>query len=121
LADSVAKVKNAVRSISRKSTKRAIIADRRIPQNEAAQLRPVGYLIHGLRVSSILICHLPKPAKQVLFVGFTDLEIGSAAKRYRTSMAKYFPKPLRKIKRQCHETSNFGHNDPRGRASKLLD
>jgi hypothetical protein len=38
---------------------------------------------------------LPKSAKQLLIVEFADLEIGSAAERYRTSMAKYLPKPLR--------------------------
>ena len=66
----------------------------------------------------------------MLIVEFADLEIGSAAERYRTSMAKYLPKPLRtlyrggraravngftgsnaaliiEIKRQCHETSDF--------------
>jgi hypothetical protein len=31
----------------------------------------------------------------MLIVEFADLEIGSAAERYRTSMAKYLPKPLR--------------------------
>jgi hypothetical protein len=58
-------------------------------------------------------------------VELTDLEIGRAAERYRTGMAKYLPKPLRtlyrggraravngftssnaaiiEIKRQCHE------------------
>jgi len=68
----------------------------------------------------------------MLIVEFSDLEIGGAAERYRTSMAKYLPKPLRtlyrggraragngftssnaaviiKIKRQCHEKSDFGH------------
>jgi hypothetical protein len=86
----------------------------------------------GLRGSSILVCHLPKSAKQMLIVEFADLEIGSAAERYRTSMAKYLPKPLRtlyrggraravngftssnaaviiEIKRQCHEKGDFGH------------
>jgi hypothetical protein len=32
-------------------------------------------------------------------VEFTDLEIGSAAERYRTSVAKYLPKPLRTLYR----------------------
>jgi hypothetical protein len=82
--------------------------------------------------SSIVVCHLPKSAKHMLVVEFADLEIGSAAERYRTSMAKYPPKPLRtlyrggraravnrftssnaaaiiEIKRQCHEKSDFGH------------
>jgi hypothetical protein len=67
----------------------------------------------------------------MLIVKFANLEIGSAAERYRTSMAKYLPKPLRtlyrggrawavngvassnaavsEIKRQCHEKSDFGH------------
>ena len=68
----------------------------------------------------------------MLIVKFAHLEIGSAAERYRTSMAKYLPKPLRtlyrggrawavngvtssntaavsEIKRQCHEKSDFGH------------
>ena len=70
----------------------------------------------------------------MLIVEFADLEIGSAAERYRTSMAKYLPKPLRtlyrggraravngftssnaaisEIKRQCHEKSDFGHTGP---------
>ena len=61
----------------------------------------------------------------MLIVEFADLEIGSAAERYSTSVAKYLPKPLRtlyrggrtravngftgsnaaiiEIKRQCHE------------------
>jgi len=93
-----------------------------------------GLLIHGSTVSSILVCHLPKSAKQMLVVEFADLEIGSAAERYRPSMAKYLPKPLRalyrggraravngltssnaaidEIKRQCHEKSDFGHTFP---------
>ena len=68
----------------------------------------------------------------MLIVKFANLEIGSAAARYRTSMAKYLPKPLRtlyrggrawavngvtssnaaavsEIKRQCQEKSDFGH------------
>ena len=68
----------------------------------------------------------------MLIVKLANLEIGSAAERYRTSMAKYLPKPLRtlyrggrawavngvtssntaavsEIKRQCHEKSDFGH------------
>jgi hypothetical protein len=32
-------------------------------------------------------------------IEFTDLEIGSAAERYRTSVAKYLPKPLRVLYR----------------------
>jgi hypothetical protein len=32
-------------------------------------------------------------------IEFTDLEIGSAAERYRTSVAKYLPKPLRTLYR----------------------
>jgi hypothetical protein len=65
----------------------------------------------------------------MLIVEFADLEIGSAAERYRTSMAKYLPKPFRalyrgggaravnrfasnnaainEIERQCHERSDF--------------
>jgi hypothetical protein len=73
----------------------------------------------------------------MLIVEFSDLEIGSAAERYRTSMAKYLPKPLRtlyrsgraravngftssnaaviiEIKRQCHEKSDFGHSGRSG-------
>ena len=53
----------------------------------------------GLRGLSILVCHLPKSAKQMLIVKFANLEIGSAAERYRTSMAKYLPKPLRTLYR----------------------
>jgi hypothetical protein len=71
----------------------------------------------------------------MLIVEFADLEIGSAAERYGTSMAKYLPKPLRtlyrsgraravngftssdaaaiiEIKRQCREKSDFGHKFP---------
>jgi hypothetical protein len=74
----------------------------------------------------------------MLIVEFADLEIGSAAERYRTSMAKYLPKPLRtpyrggraravngftrrngaineierQCHRQCHEKSDFGHKVP---------
>jgi hypothetical protein len=76
----------------------------------------------------------------MLIVEFADLAIGSAPKRDRTSMAKYLPKPLRrlyrgvmaravngltssnaainKIKRHCHEKRNFGHSDPPDRASE---
>ena len=35
----------------------------------------------------------------MLVVEFADLKIGSAAERYRTSMAKYLPKPLRTLYR----------------------
>jgi hypothetical protein len=35
----------------------------------------------------------------MLIVKFANLEIGSAAERYRTSMAKYLPKPLRTLYR----------------------
>jgi len=71
----------------------------------------------------------------MLVVEFADLEIGSAAERYRPSMAKYLPKPLRalyrggraravngftssnaainEIERQCHERNDFGHRFPR--------
>jgi hypothetical protein len=75
---------------------------------------------------------MPKSAKQMLVVEFADLKIAGAAERYRTSMAKYLPKPLRtlyrggralavnrltssdaaaiiEIKRQCYEKSDFGH------------
>ena len=70
----------------------------------------------------------------MLVVEFTDLEIGSAAERYRPSMAKNLPEPLRtlyrggraravngftssnaaidEIKRQRHEKSDFGHSFP---------
>jgi hypothetical protein len=37
---------------------------------------------------------MPKSAKNMPIVEFANLEIRSAAERYRTSMAKYFPKPL---------------------------
>jgi len=50
-------------------------------------------------VSSILVGHVPKSAKHVLVAEFADLEIRSAAERHRTSMAKYFPKPLRTLYR----------------------
>src|ERR1700694_2508230 len=67
----------------------------------------------------------------MLIVETTDLEIGSAAVRHRTSVAKYLPKSLRtlygsgrtrainrltsrnatfnEIERQCHERSDFNH------------
>ena len=70
----------------------------------------------------------------MLIVEFARLEIGSAAERYSTSVAKYFPKPLRalyrggrilavngftssnvaiiEIERQCHERSDFSHAFP---------
>ena len=35
----------------------------------------------------------------MLIVEFARLEIGSAAERYSTSVAKYFPKPLRALYR----------------------
>jgi hypothetical protein len=35
----------------------------------------------------------------MLVVELTDLEIGSAAERYRTSVTKYLPKPLRTLYR----------------------
>jgi hypothetical protein len=101
---------------------------------------PLDAALDGPRASSILVCHLPKSAKQMLVVEFADLEIGSAAERYRPSMAKYLPKPLRalyrggraraingftssnaainEIKRQCHERNDFGQSDPPYRASK---
>jgi hypothetical protein len=50
-------------------------------------------------LSSVLIRHLPKSAKDMLVVEFTDLEIGSAAERYGASVAKYLPKPLRTLYR----------------------
>jgi hypothetical protein len=76
----------------------------------------------------------------MLIVESAGLEIGSTAKRYRTSMAKYLPKPLRtlyrggraravngltssnaaisKIKRQSYEKRDFSHNDLPDQASK---
>ena len=42
---------------------------------------------------------MPKSAKQMLIVEFAELEIGSAAERYSTSMAKDLPKPLRTLYR----------------------
>jgi hypothetical protein len=68
----------------------------------------------------------------MLVVEFADFEIGSAAERYRTGMAKDLPKSPRtlyrrgraragnrftgndaaaiiEIKRQCHEKSDFSH------------
>jgi hypothetical protein len=50
-------------------------------------------------VSSTLVGHVPKSAKHMPIVEFGNLEIRSAAERYRTSMAKYFPKPLRTLYR----------------------
>jgi hypothetical protein len=50
-------------------------------------------------LSSVLVRDLAKSAKHMLVVEFTDLEIGSAAERYRTSVAKYLPKPLRALYR----------------------
>ena len=54
---------------------------------------------HGLQVSSILVCHLPKSAKHTFIVEFSDLKIAGAAVRYSTSMAKYLPKRLRALYR----------------------
>jgi hypothetical protein len=51
--------------------------------------------VHGPRALSILVCHLPKSAKHMPVVEFA--EIGSAAERYRTSMAKYLPQRLRTL------------------------
>jgi hypothetical protein len=56
-------------------------------------------LQHGRPVSSVLVRDLPKSAKDMLVVEFTDLEIGGAAERYRTSVTKYLPKPLRTLYR----------------------
>jgi len=67
-----------------------------------------GLLIHGSAVSSILVCHLPKSAKQMLVVEFADLEIGSAAERYRPSVAKYLPKPLRALYRGGRARQSMG-------------
>ena len=121
------KVRNAEGSVAhhRKRRNRGLASTKAIT---AAQLAAS----FGPRESSILVCHLPKSAKQMPIVEFADLEIGSAAERYRASMAKYLPKPLRtlyrggraravnrftssnaatiiEIKRQCHEKSDFGH------------
>jgi hypothetical protein len=82
-------------------------------------------------VSSVLVCDLPKPAKHMLIVEFTDLEIGGSDERCGPGMAEYPPKPLRtfyrgsgactfnrftsgnaaidEIERQCHEKSDFCH------------
>jgi hypothetical protein len=46
----------------------------------------------GPLASSILVCYLSKSAKHMPIVEFADLEIGCAAERYRTSMAKHLPK-----------------------------
>jgi hypothetical protein len=54
---------------------------------------------HGRPLSSVLVRDLPKSAKDMLVVEFTDLEIGSAAESYRTSVTKYLPKPLRTLYR----------------------
>jgi hypothetical protein len=54
--------------------------------------------VHGPQALSIVVCHLPKSAKHMLVVEFSDLEIGSAAER-RSSMAKYLPKRLRTLYR----------------------
>ena len=54
---------------------------------------------HGPQLSSVLVRDLPKSAKDMLVVEFTDLEIGRAAERYRTSVTKYLPKPLRTLYR----------------------
>jgi hypothetical protein len=79
----------------------------------------------------------------MFIVEFADLEIGSAAQRYRTSMAKYLPKPSRTlycggrtwasnrftsddgvidvIERHDHEMSNLGHKSafPRSHAMRM--
>jgi hypothetical protein len=79
----------------------------------------------------------------MLVVEFADLEIGSAAERYRTSMAKYLPKPFRavyrgggaravngfassnaainEIERQCHERSDFCHRLTRCLRTEQVD
>jgi hypothetical protein len=62
----------------------------------------------GLRGSSILVCHLPKSAKQMLIVEFADLEISSAAELYGTSMAKCLPKPLRTLWRDAAAALDSG-------------
>jgi hypothetical protein len=54
---------------------------------------------HGRPLSSVLVRDLPKSAKDMLVVEFTDLKIGGAAERYRTSVTKYLPKPLRTLYR----------------------
>jgi len=47
-----------------------------------------------MEISSVLVCDLPKSAKHMLIVEFTDLEIGRADERYSACMAKCPPKPL---------------------------
>jgi hypothetical protein len=54
---------------------------------------------HGRPLSSVLVRDVPKSAKDMLVVEFTDLEIGGAAERYRTSVTKYLPKPSRTLYR----------------------
>ena len=44
-------------------------------------------------MSSELVCDLPKSAKHMLVVEFSDLEIGRADERYSASMAEYLPSP----------------------------
>jgi hypothetical protein len=50
-------------------------------------------------LSTVLVRDLSKSAEDMPVVEFTDLEIGSAAKRHRTSVTKYLPKPLRPLNR----------------------
>ena len=54
---------------------------------------------HSPYLSSVLVRDLPESAKHMLVVKFTDLEIGSVAERYGTSVAKYLPKPSRTLYR----------------------
>jgi hypothetical protein len=70
----------------------------------------------GLQVallSSVLVRDLAKSAKHMLVVKFTDLEIGSAAERYGTSVAKYLPKPSRTLYRsgRARAVNGFASRD----------
>jgi hypothetical protein len=63
----------------------------------------------------------------MLVVGFADLEIGSAAERYRASMAKYLPKPFRTLYRGGRDravngftSSNAAINEIESNATKKV-
>jgi hypothetical protein len=87
----------------------------------------------------VLIRHLPKPAQHVPVVEYSPLEIAGAAKGNSAGVPQELPLPLRRlyrdrrtcavngfsgrkgavdeIKRQCHETCDFGHEMPALRPS----
>jgi hypothetical protein len=84
-------------------------------------------LTYASDLSEILARHLTKSAKQMFVVRSADLEIGSAAERHGTSMAKYLPKPLRALYRgrgaqavNRFTGSNLPVNEIEGKATKEM-